>query len=160
MVLTNNRSSDARVITLLERILEAIEALNNSIQESTRFMNSQPSPIASSFVPSGPPPSLASSARSTGVPSVSYSSVSLSGALEGVSLHDKNKYHKHNIPCSQRWYCVIRGRRVGPIQGWENVEDLTDGLNEAKYQCCVTEAEAHEVYQRALSKLGNVRILN
>ncbi|KIL60544.1 hypothetical protein M378DRAFT_180417 [Amanita muscaria Koide BX008] len=163
----NSRTSDARVIALLERILDAIETLNISIQESTSMSSIIPwaqtdldnirtrkefsVPIADS-----------SSAYSTGVvsaPSSSYSSVSLAGALQSIALQDSKRY-KRNIPCSHRWYCVVRGRRVGPIQGWENVEEVTDGLTEAKFQRCESEVEALEVYQRALAKPGNVRVLN
>ncbi|KAM6497558.1 hypothetical protein JOM56_008031 [Amanita muscaria] len=155
MVLSNNRSNDARVISLLEQILEAIEEL-------TRVMSLKKSPATSSFTPPVPPPSRASSECSTGVvsaPSSSYSSISLSGVMQGVSLQD-SRYYRRNIPCSQRWYCVIRGRAVGPIQGWENVEDLTDGLSEAKYQRCILESEAREVYERALLQPGKVCVLD
>ena len=42
----------------------------------------------------------------------------------------------------------------------ENVEELMDGLADSKYQCCASLEEACEVYQCALTRPGNFRVLN
>ena len=139
IMVNSSRSNDTRIIALLEQILEVIEGLTVSIQEMTSmwFINfmqidcqllwgdkntfpSASSTPTSSFVPRASPPSQTPLAYSAGAmlfPSGSHAGASLSGAMQSISLQD-NRRSRRYVPCSERWYCVTRGRQVGPVKGW------------------------------------------
>ncbi len=36
----------------------------------------------------------------------------------GVSIQDNPSTGGGFVPHEDRWYCIFRGRHVGPIQGW------------------------------------------
>ncbi|KAM6501612.1 hypothetical protein JOM56_001589 [Amanita muscaria] len=161
-------SNDARVVALLQQILSAIEALTISIQESNRNMQNSFSPsqfpsLAGTFMP--PPPSQASNLSGGEVYESSLSTAALSAAFAtGVSVQPNGPAGGSTgryqfVPAELRWYCVFRGRQVGPIQGWDNVQAVTDGLDEARYQRFSSREDAHVAFRQALMKSKQVRLL-
>ncbi|KAK7049895.1 hypothetical protein VNI00_005325 [Paramarasmius palmivorus] len=49
-------------------------------------------------------------------------------------------------PPDTRWYCVVRGLRIGFVKGWDNVKRLVLHVPENKYVACIDREAARKIF--------------
>ncbi|KAF8704279.1 hypothetical protein AX14_014049 [Amanita brunnescens Koide BX004] len=107
-------------------------------------------------IPSGHLPSHASTSISnTGEHGAPQGMAELLFASGGSMQDNAAGYAPH----ADSWYCIFRGREVGPIQGWDNLLTHIGGLNSARFGRYPCQADAAAAFERALAQPGGVYLL-
>ncbi|KAK7027430.1 hypothetical protein VNI00_015266 [Paramarasmius palmivorus] len=73
-------------------------------------------------------------------------------ALPTMTVVCQNCQNVVNLPLpDNRWYCVVRGLRIGFVRGWENVKRVVLHVPENKYAAYGTKETARKAFLLALA---------